>query len=161
MREYNKRLSIKFITHYLLFTINITGYKKSIYFILITPLNIYNIILKKSWINKYNVFLNIIKNKILFILKRYDYEKKIIFLFKNLIFLAPSNYVLLTINVYLLIRIFRKVFINFFLKLFKFIMKDSKFKYNNNLFFNKIRNILNIYEIAALSILKYGWEKIY
>ena len=40
-------------------------------------------------------------------------------------------------------------------------MKKSKFVYDDNLFFNKMRKILNIYEIATLSILKYVREKIY
>ena len=48
LRDYNKRLLKRFIIYYILFIINVTGYKKSIYFILTTPLNIYNIILKKS-----------------------------------------------------------------------------------------------------------------
>ena len=50
--------------------------------------------------NKYDVFLNIIKIKILFILKRYSYKKKFIFSLKNLIFLNLFNYVSLIINIY-------------------------------------------------------------
>ena len=111
--------------------------------------------------NKYKIFLNIIKNKILFILKRYNYKRKIIFIFKNLIFLAPYNYLLLSDNIYLLIYIFKRIFINFFFKLFKFIIKNLKAEYNNNLLFNKFNKILNIHEIATLSILKYVKKKIY
>ena len=93
-RDYNKRLLKKLIIYYLLSIINVTYYKENIYLILIIFLNIYNIILKKSWINKYDVFLNIIKNKILFVLKRYNYIENFIFSFKNLIFIIFFNYVL-------------------------------------------------------------------
>ena len=65
-RGYNKRLLINFIIYYSLFNIDITNYKKTIYLILITFLSIYSIILKKSLINKYDIFLNIIINKVFF-----------------------------------------------------------------------------------------------
>ena len=115
LRSYNKRLLTKFITYYLLLIINIASYKEKSYFILISPFNIYNIILNKSWINKYNVFLNIIKNKILFVLKRCNYRENFKFIFKDLIFLTLFNYVLSGINIYLLLYIFRKVLLIFFL----------------------------------------------
>ena len=101
------------------------------------------------------MFLNIIKSKILFVLKRYNYKENFIFIFKNLIFLTPFNYILSSGNIYLSINIFKKIFVNFLFNLFKFIMKDLKIKYNNNSLFNKFDKILNIYKIAALSMLKY------
>ena len=40
-------------------------------------------------------------------------------------------------------------------------MKNSKIEYDNNLSLNKFDKILNIYKIAALSMLKYVKKKIY
>ena len=160
LRKYNKRLFEKLITYYLLFIINIAEYKKNIYFILIISLNTYNIILRKSWINKYDVFLNIIKNKVLFILNRYYYEGNSISSLKNLIFLISPDFVLLNyngLNVSRLIYIFKKALIDFFRPL-KPIIKYSKSK---NKIYNNIIEVLNIYEIAAPAILKYIREKIY
>ena len=56
-----------------------------------------------------------IKDKILIVLKRYNYIKKIILLFKNLIFSIFFNYVLLyynKFNVFFLIYIFLKFFLS-------------------------------------------------
>ena len=74
LREYNNKLIKKSITYYLLLNLSVSDYKKRTYSILITPLNIYNVILKKLQINKYKILLNILKNKILFISRRYNYN---------------------------------------------------------------------------------------
>ena len=47
LRNYNKSLLKRFIIYYLLLIINVASYKKDIYLILITLLNIYNNILRK------------------------------------------------------------------------------------------------------------------
>ena len=71
------------------------------------------------------------------------------------------NYVLSNINIYLLIYIFKKKFIDLFFKLFNFIIKNLKIKYDNNLLFKKFNKIFNIYKIVILLILKYVKERIY
>ena len=66
----------------------------------------------------------------------------------------------LSVNISSLIRIFKKVFINSFFKSFKPTMEDI-LKYDNNLFSNDEKGVLNIYKIAILSMLKYARKKIY
>ena len=74
LREYNDKLVKKSITYYLLLNLSVSDYKERTCSILITPLDIYNIILKKLQINKYEVLLNILKNKILFVPERYNHD---------------------------------------------------------------------------------------
>ena len=77
--KYNNGLIKKSIIYYLLLNLSVSNYKKETYSILITSLDIYNVILKKLQINKYKILLNILKNKILFILDRYNYNYNKIF----------------------------------------------------------------------------------
>ena len=48
LRDYNKQLIEKFITHYLLPILNVHDYKKNLCFILIVKIKQYDLILEKS-----------------------------------------------------------------------------------------------------------------
>ena len=58
---------------------------------LIALLENYNAILEKSWINKHDVLLDMLKDKILFVLERYNYDDDVTFFLKDLIFLFIST----------------------------------------------------------------------
>ena len=47
LRDYDEQLIKKFIIYYLLFILNVHGYKKDLYFILIIKIKQHNFILKK------------------------------------------------------------------------------------------------------------------
>ena len=74
LRGFDEKLSENPITHCLLPNLIICGHKKATYPILIAPLGQYDFILKKPWMNKYNVLLDIMKNKILFVPGRCNHE---------------------------------------------------------------------------------------
>ena len=88
--SYNNKLSKNSIIYFLLLKVKINDYKKSLYSILIVSLKYYNIILRKLWINKYEVLLNIIKNKILFISRRYEYDYNTTFSYSDLSFILNT-----------------------------------------------------------------------
>ena len=89
LRSYNGKLLEKLITHFILPSLTINDYKERLYPILITPLGYYNIILGKPWINKYRVLLNIIRDKILFVLGRCEHDYNKAFSSNNLSFKQP------------------------------------------------------------------------
>ena len=66
-------------------------YKKDLYFILIAKIKQYNFIFEKSWMNKHKVILDILKNKIFFFFKRYDYDDNKILASKDLSFLSITS----------------------------------------------------------------------
>ena len=77
LRNYDGKLLKKLITHFILPSLTINGHKERLYPILITPLGHHSVILGKPWMNKYGVLLDIIRDKILFVSGRceYDYNK--------------------------------------------------------------------------------------
>ena len=74
LRSYNGKLLEKPITHFILPGLTINGYKEGLYPMLIAPLGHYNIILGKLWINRYGVLLDIMRDKILFVLGRCEHD---------------------------------------------------------------------------------------
>ena len=90
LREYDDKLSKTLITHCLLSTLNVIDYKKEICSILIISLGNYNAILGKSWINKHDMLLDMLKDEILFVSERCNYDDDVTFFSKDLIFLFIS-----------------------------------------------------------------------
>ena len=90
LRGYDDKLSKTLITHYLLSTLNVAGYKKETYLILIVFLGNYNAILEKLWMNKHDVLLDMLKDKILFVSERCNHDDDVTSFPKNLIFLSVS-----------------------------------------------------------------------
>ena len=72
--------------------------------------------------NKYKVVLDILKNKILFIFKRYEYNNNKILTFKNLSFLLKTLFIII-------------------IRFFKFIVKNESNE--NNFDINYFKDILN------------------
>ena len=95
LRDYNDKLSKNLIIYFLLSKVEVSDYRESLYSILIVSLKYYSVILKKLWINKYKVLLNIIKNKILFISRRYKHNYNITFSYSDLSFILNNIYTLI------------------------------------------------------------------
>ena len=72
--------------------------------------------------NKYKIILDILKNKMLFIFKRYKYNNNKILTFKNLSFLLKTLFIII-------------------IRFFKFIIENKSNK--NNFDINYFKNILN------------------
>ena len=66
LRGFNNKLAKKPITHCLLPTLIIQNHSEFIYSMLIASLGQYNFILKKPWMNKYRVLLDLLRDKLLF-----------------------------------------------------------------------------------------------
>ena len=90
LKGYDDRIVKKPITYYLLSIIIVNNYREGTCSMLIALL-IYNIILGKLWINKYRVLLDIMKDKILFVLDRYNYNSNKTSIAKDLAILLNSK----------------------------------------------------------------------
>ena len=90
LRDYNEKLFKRSITHCLLFELNVNNHRKETYLMLIAPIQ-HDLILSKSWINKYKVLLNMLKNKILFVLDRCEHDKNQTSSSKDLSFLSTLS----------------------------------------------------------------------
>ena len=54
--------------------------------------------------NKYNIIFNILKNKILFVFKRYDYDDNKILALENLSFLSTTSFIIITRSLKFIIK---------------------------------------------------------
>ena len=74
LRGYNGKLSEKPITHFILPGLTVNGHKEGSCPMLIAPLGHHNVILGKPWMNKHGVLLDMIRDKILFVPGRCEYD---------------------------------------------------------------------------------------
>ena len=91
LRDYDDKLFKTLIIYFLLLSLKVNDYKKDSYSILIVFLKYYSIILEKPWMNKYDVLLNIIRDKIFFISERYKYDYNATFSLSSLLFILDST----------------------------------------------------------------------
>ena len=66
LRDYNGQIVSKPITHVIYFTLKINGHAKQTCSILIVSLNNYRIIINKSWMNRHEIILNMLYDRIVF-----------------------------------------------------------------------------------------------
>ncbi len=67
IREYDKKLTKKIITHKILFNLTVESHKKLIVSMLIININHHDVILKKLWMNKNEILLNMQNDVIIFL----------------------------------------------------------------------------------------------
>ena len=90
LRGYDKKLFKRPITHCLLSKLNVNDHREGICLILIASIQ-HDLILSKLWMNKHEVLLNMLKNKILFVLGRCEHDGNQTLLSKDLSFLSISS----------------------------------------------------------------------
>ena len=90
LRSYNGKLLEKLITYFLLPSLTINGYKEGLYPVLIAPLGHHSVILKKPWMNKYRVLLDMIRDRILFVPGRCEHDYNIASTSNDLSFKQPD-----------------------------------------------------------------------
>ena len=66
LRDYNEQIALKPIIHVIYFILKINEYAEQICFMLIVSLNNYCIIINKSWMNRYEIILNMLYDRIVF-----------------------------------------------------------------------------------------------
>ena len=66
LRDYNEQIASKSITHVIYSTLKINGHEKQTCFMSIVSLNNHRIIIDKSWINKHEIILNMLYDRIVF-----------------------------------------------------------------------------------------------
>ena len=76
-RDYNEQIVFKSIIHVIYFILQINGHAKQTCFMLIVSLNNHRIIISKSWINRHEVILNMLYNRIVFKSNRCNHLKTI------------------------------------------------------------------------------------
>ena len=70
IKNFDNKLIRQFITHMINLSFIVQSYIKSLCFVLITKLNNYSIIIDKSWMNKHEIILIIIYDKLIFVSDR-------------------------------------------------------------------------------------------
>ena len=65
-RGYNEQIAFKSITHVIYFILKVNGHAEQICFMLIVSLNNHRIIINKSWMNRHEVILNMLYDRIVF-----------------------------------------------------------------------------------------------
>ena len=77
LRGYNEQIVLKPITYVIYFTFKINGHAEQICFMLIISLNNHRIIIGKSWINRHEIILNMLYDRIVFKSNRYKHPEAI------------------------------------------------------------------------------------
>ena len=73
MKEFDEKLIRQFITYMINFTFIVWSYIENLCFMFITKLSNHSIIIDKSWMNKYEVILNMLYDKLIFVFERYTH----------------------------------------------------------------------------------------
>ena len=73
LRDYNGQIASKSITYVIYFTFKVNGHAEQICFMLIVSLNNHRIIINKLWMNRHDVILNMLYDRIVFKLNRCKY----------------------------------------------------------------------------------------
>ena len=66
LRDYDEQIAFKPITHVIYLTLKINEHAEQICFMLIMPLNNHRIIIDKSWMNRHEIILNMLYDRIVF-----------------------------------------------------------------------------------------------
>ena len=66
LRDYNGQIALKSITYVIYFILKINEHAEQICFMLIVSLNNHRIIINKSWMNRHEIILNMLYNRIVF-----------------------------------------------------------------------------------------------
>ena len=92
LRGYDDKLFETLIIYFLLLDLKVNDHKKGLCPMLIAPLRYYSVILEKPWMNKHGVLLNMMRNKILFVLGRYEHDYNATSSLSSLLFVLDSTY---------------------------------------------------------------------